>query len=218
MSGPEKRAREEEADGAAAAAAPGAHETPTLLDVAWIVAKNGYAADVWRCCGTCREMWRWIEPELSEEDAARVRRDHPFWQAIINLWHGWRSITLLMLAAERGELARVEALIAWHADVSMAAIGINSGTALSHASMNGHVEVVRALLAEGVGVDAATNDGSTALIFASFKGHVEVVRALLAAGADKHLSANNGDTAYSLAGAGTPASTAAIRALLDLAP
>ena len=63
-------------------------DAPTLLDVAWIVAKNGYAADVWRCCGICREMWRWIAPELSEEDAARVRRDHPFWQAIINLRHG----------------------------------------------------------------------------------------------------------------------------------
>ena len=60
MSGPEKRTREEE-EGAAvagAAAAPGAHETPTLLDVAWIVAKNGYAADVWRCSGLCREMWQ----------------------------------------------------------------------------------------------------------------------------------------------------------------
>ena len=39
MSGPEKRAREEEAEeavtaAAAGAAPPGAHETPTLLDVA----------------------------------------------------------------------------------------------------------------------------------------------------------------------------------------
>ena len=122
MSGPEKRAREEDAEAAAAAASaapPGAHETPTLLDVAWVVAKNGYAADVWRCCGICREMWRWIAPELSEEDAARVRRDHPFWQAIINLPH-FNGRTRLMLAAQHGALTRAETLIAWHADVHMA--------------------------------------------------------------------------------------------------
>ena len=47
MSGPEKRAREDDEAGGARAAEPGARETPlTLLDVAWIMAKNGYAADV----------------------------------------------------------------------------------------------------------------------------------------------------------------------------
>ena len=155
MSVPEERAREEheEADGAAAAAAPGAHETPTLLDVAWIVAKNVYAADVWRCCGLCREMWRWIEPELSGEDAARVRRNHPFWQAIINLPHSEYRTTRLILAAVRGDLARVEELIAWHADLHATVIW--GKTALMYASTNGHVEVVCALLAAGASVDAA---------------------------------------------------------------
>ena len=48
-------------------------------------------------------MWRWIAPELSEEDAARVRLDHPFWQAIINLTYGEdRGVTRLMLAAHLG--------------------------------------------------------------------------------------------------------------------
>ena len=179
MSGP--RAREEGVEEAAAGAAePGTHETPTLLDVAWIVAKNGYAADVWRCCGTCREMWRWIAPELSEEDAARVRRDHPFWQAIINLSHGDRGETRLIMAAACGNLPRTKTLIAWHAG-------------------------------------PCTVLGYTALILASANGHVEVVRALLASGASKRLVNYNGYTAYNLAVI-TPASTAAIRALLNLAP
>ena len=102
MSGPNKRTREEDAGAGAGAAAAGAAAgsgAATLLDVAWIVAKNGYAADVWRCSGLCREMWRWIAPLLSEEDAARVRRDHPFWQAIINLPLGPRGDTRLILAA-----------------------------------------------------------------------------------------------------------------------
>ena len=228
MSGPEKRAREEEAAGDAAP--PGAHETPTLLDVAWIVAKNGYAADVWRCSGICREMWRWIAPELSEEDAARVRRDHPFWQAIIDLPHGPNGETRLMLAVLFGARARVKALIAWHANVNMAntngatalmaacvagrdkivrallaagasviAAASDGCTALILASDSGHVEVVRALLAAGADVDAVNDLGWTALICASNKGHVEVVRALLAAGANKHLVDINGDTAHSIA-------------------
>jgi hypothetical protein len=224
MSGSEKRAREEEEEAAAGgagsagsaggeggAASPGAHATPTLLDVAWIVAKRGYAADVWRCCGTCRELWRWIAPELSEEDAARVRRDHPFWQAIINLRHGTYGRTRLMLAALYGKLARVKAMIAWHANVNMAN---NAGwTELIYASRAGHVEVARALLAAGAGVNAADNVGWTALISASANGHVEVVRALLAAGADKRITSIHGTTADSAA-SHTPASTVAIRALL----
>ena len=265
MSGPDKRAREEKeaaASGAraaraarraargavyeAGAAEPGARETPaTLLDVAWIVAKNGYAANVWRCCGICREMWRWIAPELSEEDAARVRRDHPFWQAIINLPYGEEGNTRLILVAWRGKLADVETLIAWHADVNAAA---NDGwtaliyasvcgnvdavivrallaagadvdaansdglTALNWAFIKGHIEIVRALLAASADVNAAANDGWTPLIRASYYGYVTVVRALLAAGASKHPVGIDGSTAYSVA------STAAIRALLNLAP
>ena len=194
-----------------------AADPPTLLDVAWIVAKNGYAADVWRCCGLCREMLRWIAPGMCAEDAARVRRDHPFWQAIINLPHCLRGETRLMLAAMYGKLARVETLIAWHADVN--AVDKNGVTALMYASANNcHAKVVRVLLASGAVVDAVSNAGDTALIHASFNGHVEVVRALLAAGANKHIIANNRDTANSVAGRHHPDLTAAIRELLALAP
>ena len=191
-------------------------DPPTLLDVAWIVAKNGYAADVWRCCGTCREMWRWIAPGMWAEDAARVRRDHPFWQAIIDLPHGPNGRTRLMLAARHGKLAHVEELIAWHADMNLTGLRYGA-TALINASDKGHVEVVRALLAAGAGVDVANNDGRTALMLASANGHVKVVRALLAAGANKHLITLAGGTAFSVA-SHTAASTAAIRALLALAP
>ena len=52
------------------------------------------------------------------------------------------------MKTQRGNLAHVEALIAWHADVDAA--DINGWTALILASRSGHVEVVRALLAAGV--------------------------------------------------------------------
>jgi hypothetical protein len=135
-------------------------EALTLTDVAWIVAKNGYAADVWRCCGINRAMWRWIDPRWTAEQAACVRRDHPFWQAIINLPHGSRGETRLILAAKRGRQARVATLIAWHADVSLATI--YGWTALISASASGHVEVVCGLLAAGANKRLATRGGSTA--------------------------------------------------------
>ena len=99
-----------------------------------------------------------------------------------------------MLAAAHGALARVEALIAWHVDVNAAS---NAGgiTALFWASGWGHVEVVRALLAAGAGVNAADDDGNTMLIFASYNGHVEVARALLAAGTGVDAANNDDDTA-----------------------
>jgi ankyrin repeat protein len=52
------------------------------------------------------------------------------------------------------------------------------------ASENGHLEVVRTLLAAKADVNATTASGATALILASQQGHLEVVRALLDANAD----------------------------------
>ena len=198
MSGPEKPAREEkEKDAApayAAAGGGGARAALKLTDVAWIVAKNGYAADIWRCCGINREMWRWIDPCWTAEQAACVRRDHPFWQAIINLPHGEAGETRLILAAKRGDLARVEELIAWHADVN--AVDNDNGTALIYASATGlsggYVEVARTLLAAGAHLDATNEQGWTALIYASWMGHVEVVSLFLAAGADVNAANKEG--------------------------
>jgi len=210
----------EDARALAAAFDPPTHAAPTLLDVAWIVAKRGYAADVWRCCGICREMWRWIEPELSEEDAARVRRDHPFWQAIINLPHGEWGRTRLMQAALVSEmrLARVKELIAWHANVNLTN---NDGwTALIHACFGGHVEAVRALLDAGADVNAADIRGWTVLMYASYVGNRKVLETLLFRGANKHLVARNGTTALSIA-LDNPFGSEEVRALLldpDIAP
>jgi hypothetical protein len=53
-----------------------------------------------------------------------------------------------------------------------------------HASMQGHVECVRALLEAGAPVGEAAERGTTALMFASTRGNLECVRALLKAGAD----------------------------------
>ena len=94
-----------------------------------------------------------------------MRRDHPFWQAIIDLPHGEDGETRLMFAARFGKLAHVEALIAWHANVNAA--DKDGDTALILTSSEGHIDVAHALLAAGASVDAAGNTCLTALIWAS---------------------------------------------------
>ncbi len=70
-----------------------------------------------------------------------------------------------------------------------------------HAAQNGHVEVVRLLLArKGVEVNKSAAGRVTALYFASQEGHVEVVRLLLARqGIDVNKTAHHGATALIVA-------------------
>jgi ankyrin repeat protein len=99
----------------------------------------------------------------------------------------------LISAAERGDAAVVQALLAEGTDVNAKT---NDGrTALIVASYNGHLELVQALLAKGAEVNAKENDGATALIRASQQGHLEVVQALLAKGAEVNAKAYDGGTA-----------------------
>ena len=133
MSAP-KRARDDESAGAAAGGTGGAPPPPPppparrrpatrsavaaeayerrlkLTDVIGFVAQNGYAREANACAGLCRETWRCIPAGLSAADADRVRRDHPLWQAIIDLKHGKFKETRLCFAASFGRLSHVREL------------------------------------------------------------------------------------------------------------
>lgn len=89
---------------------------------------------------------------------------------------------LLQNAANDGDLATVEQILS----ESRAIVNHRfTCSALSSACMNGHVEVVNALLAAGADVNLPDDHGSfTPLIRASNSGHYEVVKLLLDAGAD----------------------------------
>jgi hypothetical protein len=189
-----------------------------LTDVIGYVALNGYAREANACSGLCRETWRCIPAGLSATDADRVRRDHPLWQAIINLKHNTLFETRLGWAARSGDLARVRELCDWRADVE--ATDCFNETPLVSASYYGHHEVVRELLSHGANVNVASIHGYTALMWSSILGHVEVVRALLAAGAEKHHISGDGRTATSIMDGHfvEPGARAAILALLAAAP
>ena len=238
MSAP-KRARDDESSGAAAGGAGGAPPPPParrtraavaaarapdpayerrqkLTDIIGFVALNGYAREASRCAGLNRETWRCIPAGLSAADADRVRRDHPLWQAIIDLRYGWSKMTRLVWAALNGHLARVRELCDWRADIEAA--DMYGCTPLFYASYRCHLDIVRELLARGANVNAVCNEsGYTPLIEASYGGCVEVVRALLAAGADKRHVNKYGETAASVAGRYTPDTRAIILALLAAA-
>lgn len=91
------------------------------------------------------------------------------------------SGTELMEAAGKGDISRVNELLAKGADVN---IKNNDGqTALMFASDRGHVETVKVLMDKGADVNVKANDGRTALMRASASGHKEIIQLLKKAGA-----------------------------------
>ena len=115
-----------------------------------------------------------------------------------------RQARQLCNAAERGDTAAAEALLASGADPratihddgrSLYDMSSRGCTALHVAASRGHADVARLLLARGADVNAADESGDTALHSASAGGHVEVARLLLDCGADVDAATKDGSTA-----------------------
>ena len=92
------------------------------------------------------------------------------------------------------------------------AAGAAATPPLVDAARDGDTAVVRALLAQGAGVDATEGDGTTALHWASYRDDVEIVELLLDAGAD--VDATNDLGATPLWTAGQNGSAVMVRRLL----
>lgn len=111
--------------------------------------------------------------------------------------------SILMLAAELGDLKMVRALLDAGADINFQT---DSGwTALLSATPSGgsrerqNLEVMRMLLEAGADVDARQKGHWTALMYASSVENLEAVRLLVEAGADVNVVDSNGNTALSIA-------------------
>jgi hypothetical protein len=84
---------------------------------------------------------------------------------------------------------------------------------LMTAAEEGYVETIRAMVAAGVDVNPADDDGWTALIYTAVSGQVETMRMLLEAGAEVDHTTNDGESALLKASANGHAE--AVRMLLE---
>ena len=71
----------------------------------------------------------------------------------------------------------------------MNAVGKDKWTPLHFAARDGHVDVAKVLLQNGVDLNAATKYKDTALHTAAEKGHFDIVKVLLEKGADVYAPA-----------------------------
>lgn len=94
-----------------------------------------------------------------------------------------------LLCSLQAKLAilKLQVLLAGGADVN--AINKYGVTPLSITSQQGHLDIVRELIAKDAHVDRASATGATPLYTASFNGHLDVVDYLIRSGAD----VNKGD-------------------------
>jgi len=120
--------------------------------------------------------------------------------------------TALINAASRGLTEAVEILLNAGANIE-ARTKIEEKTALLLAADEGHVNIVRVLIAWRSNVNARDNDGKTALIVAAARGHADIVQLLLQHGADVNTKDRFDNTALQKAEKhGGPAVTQLLRA------
>lgn len=103
----------------------------------------------------------------------------------------------LMRAAEDGDRATVETLLAAGADANACTHG--GETALMRAASRGRADTVKLLVRRGADPNLHRQDQWTALMLAAFFGHSETVRSLVACGADVLAADRNGSTALAWA-------------------
>lgn len=115
----------------------------------------------------------------------------------INGSAGPDSMSLLYLAAGKGQIAAIRLLLKHGADID-AVINKNGQTALCTAAAVGHLDAIKLLLEDGAMIDGlATNkNGQTALHAAAAGGHLDAIRLLLDSGAtiDRWATTPNGQT------------------------
>lgn len=101
-----------------------------------------------------------------------------------------RGISLLTLAAERGQAKVVRACLSGPLNVDVRSAG--SQTALMAAARSGSIETVECLVKHGANVNVEDDNGTTPLMCAVFGRNASVVRFLLRSGANARARSRSG--------------------------
>jgi hypothetical protein len=99
----------------------------------------------------------------------------------------------LQNAADDGDAAQVASLLEKGANVDFQDDKYKE-TALMHASVSGHPDVVKVLLQHNAKLDIVNYEGHTALYWATWGDHPDVMKMLLSAGANPNIPDNRGET------------------------
>lgn len=138
---------------------------PRLEDALVTCAENGFEYALAVAASVCKD----------------TRYDVALWAYVANVRHGVTGVTVLMGHARSGNLAAVQRLCAFGADVNVATQG--GITALVYACARGHTAIVKCLLAHGANMKPATCSHNQAPIrMAIAGGHLPAVQALVEAG------------------------------------
>ncbi|KAI1742727.1 hypothetical protein F4680DRAFT_445764 [Xylaria scruposa] len=103
-----------------------------------------------------------------------------------------QGMSILLLAAEKGFVALVNALLDSGADIL--AVNDKGKSPLHVAIIYGHIEVVRLLIDRGADISAINNYELSPFHEAIFNGHIDVVRLLIGRGAGISVTDRNGSS------------------------
>jgi hypothetical protein len=148
---------------------------PTIEDVLWIVAKNGYSDLIAKLINLSKftRICQNLQPVMREVRNKRGRSQ---------LWYfcmmGMTSSVVRMLEMRSIDVEAKE--------------GVNGWTCLITGSCYGHLAICRLLLDKGAQVEAKSSIGMTPLHYAASEGHIEIVRLLCDREADVEARDNGG--------------------------
>jgi hypothetical protein len=168
---------------------------PTIEDVLWIVAKNGYSdliaklinlSKFTRICQNLQPVMREVKNKRVETQLRYFCR-HGMTASVVRMLEmrsidveakgGEHGSTCLIVAALNGHFAICRLLLDKGAQLE--AKDSDGWTPLHYAAWNGHVEFVRLICDHGADVEARDNDGWTPIHWAAYNGHISVVKELI---------------------------------------
>ncbi len=149
---------------------------PTIEDVLWIVAKNGYTDLVAKLINLSKftRICQNLQPVMRE-----VRNK--------------RGKTQLWYFCKKGMTSSVVRMLEMRCIDVEAKVGEYEMTCLMTAAYHGYLDICRLLIDKGAKVEAKNSHGGTPLHYASIRGHVEIVRLLCDRGADVEARDDTGE-------------------------